>query len=104
MAGLATAAALYYTAHARRRRRTLFLPFVKTFAEPLSAAGFIAIAYFMIVGMSNAVNLTDGLDGLAIMPAALVSAALGIFAYASGNHVFAHYLADPGDCRGPASC
>jgi phospho-N-acetylmuramoyl-pentapeptide-transferase len=94
VAGLATAAALYFTAtHAAER--TLFLPFVKTFAEPLSAAGFIVIAYFMIVGMSNAVNLTDGLDGLAIMPAALVSAALGIFAYASGNHVFAHYLQIP---------
>jgi phospho-N-acetylmuramoyl-pentapeptide-transferase len=49
----------------------------------------------MIVGMSNAVNLTDGLDGLAIMPAALVTAALGIFAYASGNAVFAHYLQIP---------
>ena len=49
----------------------------------------------MIVGMSNAVNLTDGLDGLAIMPAALVAAALGVFAYASGNAVFANYLAIP---------
>ena len=56
---------------------------------------FITIAYLMTVGMSNAVNLTDGLDGLAIMPAALVSAALGIFAYASGNAVFAHYLEIP---------
>ncbi|MGH8134350.1 MAG: phospho-N-acetylmuramoyl-pentapeptide-transferase, partial [Steroidobacteraceae bacterium] len=62
---------------------------------PLTAFGFIAISYLMIVGMSNAVNLTDGLDGLAIMPAALVSAALGIFAYASGNAVFAHYLQIP---------
>ena len=56
----------------------------------------------MIVGMSNAVNLTDGLDGLAIMPAALVAAALGVFAYASGNAVFANYLsipADPGSRR-----
>jgi phospho-N-acetylmuramoyl-pentapeptide-transferase len=94
VAGLATAAALYFTA-TQVSERTLFLPFVKSFAEPLSAATFIAIAYFMIVGMSNAVNLTDGLDGLAIMPAALVSAALGIFAYASGNHVFAHYLQIP---------
>ena len=94
VAGLATAATLYYTA-TQPAERTLFLPFVKTFAEPLSAVTFIAIAYFMIVGMSNAVNLTDGLDGLAIMPAALVSAALGIFAYASGNHVFAHYLQIP---------
>ena len=49
----------------------------------------------MIVGMSNAVNLTDGLDGLAIMPAVMVSAALGIFAYASGNAKFAEYLAIP---------
>ena len=49
----------------------------------------------MIVGMSNAVNLTDGLDGLAIMPAALVMAALGVFAYASGNAVFANYLSIP---------
>jgi len=58
---------------------------VKDFAAPLSAVVFIVIAYFMIVGMSNAVNLTDGLDGLAIMPAALVAAALGVFAYASAT-------------------
>ncbi|MBV8495834.1 MAG: phospho-N-acetylmuramoyl-pentapeptide-transferase, partial [Gammaproteobacteria bacterium] len=74
---------------------TLFLPFVKTFHAPLTAFAFMLIAYLMIVGMSNAVNLTDGLDGLAIMPAALVTAALGIFAYASGNAVFAHYLQIP---------
>src|SRR6202011_2573435 len=71
------------------------LRFFKTFAEPLSAVSYIALAYFMIVGMSNAVNLTDGLDGLAIMPATLVTAALGIFAYATGNAVFAHYLQIP---------
>ena len=94
VAGLSTAATLYHTA-ASPAETTLFLPFLKTFAEPLSAFGFIAIAYLMIVGMSNAVNLTDGLDGLAIMPAALVMAALGIFAYVSGNAVFAHYLQIP---------
>jgi phospho-N-acetylmuramoyl-pentapeptide-transferase len=94
VAGLATAATLYYTA-AEPAETTLFLPFFKTFQQPLSAFGFIALAYLMIVGMSNAVNLTDGLDGLAIMPAALVTAALGIFAYASGNAVFAHYLQIP---------
>ncbi|MGH8265745.1 MAG: phospho-N-acetylmuramoyl-pentapeptide-transferase, partial [Steroidobacteraceae bacterium] len=94
VAGLATAATLYYTA-AEPAETTLFLPFFKTFHAPLTAFGFIAISYLMIVGMSNAVNLTDGLDGLAIMPAALVSAALGIFAYASGNAVFAHYLQIP---------
>src|SRR6202012_5732856 len=94
VAGLSTAATLYYTATSAAET-TLFLPFFKTFAQPLSAFGFIFGAYLMIVGMSNAVNLTDGLDGLAIMPAALVSAALGIFAYASGNAVFAHYLQIP---------
>jgi phospho-N-acetylmuramoyl-pentapeptide-transferase len=94
LAGLATAATLYYTA-TDPAETTLFLPFFKTFHTPLTAFGFILIAYFMIVGMSNAVNLTDGLDGLAIMPAALVASALGIFAYASGNAVFAHYLQIP---------
>jgi phospho-N-acetylmuramoyl-pentapeptide-transferase len=98
VAGLATAATLYYTA-TEPAETTLFLPFVKTFHAPLTAFGFMLIAYLMIVGMSNAVNLTDGLDGLAIMPAALVASALGIFAYASGNAVFAHYLQIP-DIRG----
>ncbi len=92
--GLATAATLYYMAQSPTET-TLYLPFFKRFAEPLSAAAFIAITYLMITGMSNAVNLTDGLDGLAIMPAVLVSAALGVFAYASGNVVFAQYLAIP---------
>jgi phospho-N-acetylmuramoyl-pentapeptide-transferase len=94
VAGLAIAAMLFYTAVVPAET-TLYLPFFKKFAQPLPAAVFIAIAYLMIVGMSNAVNLTDGLDGLAIMPVALVSAALGIFAYASGNAVFARYLEIP---------
>jgi phospho-N-acetylmuramoyl-pentapeptide-transferase len=94
LGGLGAAGTLYYSA-ATQAETTLFLPFAKTFAEPLNAAAFIAIAYFMIVGMSNAVNLTDGLDGLAIMPAVLVMAALGVFAYASGNAVFANYLSIP---------
>ncbi len=94
VAGLATAVTLYYTAETPADT-TLFLPFFKGFAEPLTALGFISIAYFMIVGMSNAVNLTDGLDGLAIMPAALVAAGLGVFALASGNAVFASYLLIP---------
>ena len=99
VAGLATAATLYYTAH-EPAETTLFLPFVKSFdAAARRPFGFIALGYLMIVGMSNAVNLTDGLDGLAIMPAALVAAALGIFAYASGNAVFAHYLQIPDDPR-----
>ncbi len=94
VAGLSTAATLYFTA-TTPSETTLFLPFIKSFAEPLSAFSYIALGYLMIVGMSNAVNLTDGLDGLAIMPAALVAAALGIFAYASGNSVFANYLQIP---------
>jgi phospho-N-acetylmuramoyl-pentapeptide-transferase len=94
VAGLATAATLYYTA-TEPAETTFFLPFFKTFHAPLTAFGFIVFAYLMIVGMSNAVNLTDGLDGLAIMPAALVVSALGIFAYVSGNAVFAHYLQIP---------
>jgi len=92
--GLGTAGTLYYTAQSPAET-TLFLPFVKQFAAPLTAFGFITFTYLMIVGMSNAVNLTDGLDGLAIMPAALVASALGVFAYASGNAVFANYLSIP---------
>ena len=94
VAGIAAAVVLYQTAHVPAET-TLFLPFVKGFAVPLGAFGFVTLSYLMIVGMSNAVNLTDGLDGLAIMPAAMVAGALGIFAYASGNAIFANYLAIP---------
>ena len=92
--GLGAAVLLYRTAHVPAET-DFFVPFIKTVSVPLGATGFIALAYFMIVGMSNAVNLTDGLDGLAIMPAAMVAGALGIFAYASGNSIFANYLAIP---------
>ena len=91
--GLAAAFVLYYTADAASNT-TLYLPLLKDFALPLGF-GFIAVAYLGIVGFSNAVNLTDGLDGLAIMPAALVACALGVFAYASGNAVFSAYLQIP---------
>ena len=83
------------TRRATPAETTLFVPFVKTVAVPLGAGRLHTLGYLMIVGMSNAVNLTDGLDGLAIMPAAMVAAALGIFAYASGNAMFAEYLAIP---------
>ncbi|HKY02585.1 MAG TPA: phospho-N-acetylmuramoyl-pentapeptide-transferase [Burkholderiales bacterium] len=73
----------------------LIVPFFKNIAYPLGVFGFIVLSYFVIVGTSNAVNLTDGLDGLAIMPAVMVGGALGIFAYASGNAVFAKYLLIP---------
>lgn len=91
--GLAAAIALYMTAETPAATE-LILPFFKSFALPLGI-GFVVLTYFFIVGFSNAVNLTDGLDGLAIMPTVLVSVALGVFAYVSGNSVFAEYLAMP---------
>jgi phospho-N-acetylmuramoyl-pentapeptide-transferase len=94
VAGLGAAIALYATARSPAET-TLILPFFKDFVLPLGPVFFVALAYLVIVGSSNAVNLTDGLDGLAIMPAVLVAGALGVFAYASGNVVFANYLAIP---------
>ena len=74
---------------------TFYVPLFKSIALPMAGAGFVAIAYLWIVGFSNAVNLTDGLDGLAIMPTVLVACALGVFAYASGHATFATYLQIP---------
>ena len=93
VAGLGCAIALYMTAKVPAET-ALFVPFFKTFALPLGL-GYIVITYFVVVGMSNAVNLTDGLDGLAIMPTVLVGGALGVFAYATGNAVFSGYLGIP---------
>ena len=73
----------------------LIVPFLKFLVFPLSAFLFIVLAYLVIVGTSNAVNLTDGLDGLAIMPTILISGALAIFAYVAGNAVFSKYLGIP---------
>ena len=73
----------------------LIVPFFKTVAIPLGAIGFIFLTYFVVVGTSNAVNLTDGLDGLAIMPTVMIGSALAIFAYVAGNAVFARYLGLP---------
>jgi phospho-N-acetylmuramoyl-pentapeptide-transferase len=73
----------------------LLLPFFKSVSLPLGGIGFMVLTYFVIVGSSNAVNLTDGLDGLAIMPTAMIAAALAIFAYVAGNKVFAAYLGFP---------
>ena len=73
----------------------LMLPFFKTVSYPLGVFGFITLTYFVIVGASNAVNFTDGLDGLAIMPVVLVGSALGIFAYIVGNAVYSKYLLFP---------
>ncbi|HQR04370.1 MAG: phospho-N-acetylmuramoyl-pentapeptide-transferase [Proteobacteria bacterium] len=73
----------------------LIVPFFKSVSYPLGIFGFIILTYFVIVGTSNAVNLTDGLDGLAIMPTVLVGSALGVFAYVAGNAVFSKYLLLP---------
>lgn len=88
-------AAIYlYTAAQSPLETTLFVPFFKSIAVPLGL-GFVVLSYLMIVGMSNAVNLTDGLDGLAIMPAVMVGAALGLIAYVAGNTEFSSYLQIP---------
>ena len=76
-------------------RADLMVPFFKTVSYPLGVFGFIGLSYFVIVGTSNAVNFTDGLDGLAIMPVVLVGSALGIFAYLTGSTVYAKYLLLP---------
>jgi phospho-N-acetylmuramoyl-pentapeptide-transferase len=73
----------------------LMLPFVKTISYPLGVFGFIILSYLVIVGSSNAVNLTDGLDGLAIMPVVMVGSAFGVFAYVTGSSVYSRYLLFP---------
>ena len=73
----------------------LIVPFFKTVSYPLGVFGFVILTYVVIVGSSNAVNLTDGLDGLAIMPVVMVGSALGVFAYVTGSSVFSKYLFFP---------
>jgi phospho-N-acetylmuramoyl-pentapeptide-transferase len=73
----------------------LLVPFVKEISYPLGVFGFVILTYLVIVGASNAVNLTDGLDGLAIMPVVMVGSALGVFAYIVGSAVFSKYLLFP---------
>lgn len=73
----------------------LLIPFVKSVSYPLGVFGFIILTYLVIVGTSNAVNLTDGLDGLAIMPVVMVGSALGVFAYVTGSSVYSKYLIFP---------
>jgi len=93
VAGLAAALFLYYTAHSPAET-ALIVPFFKNVVLDLGP-WFIVLTYFVIVGTSNAVNFTDGLDGLAIMPTVMVAGALGLFAYLSGNTVFSGYLGIP---------
>ena len=73
----------------------LMVPFFKEISYPLGVFGFVVMTYLVIVGASNAVNLTDGLDGLAIMPVVMVGSALGVFAYVTGSSVFSKYLLLP---------
>ncbi len=93
VAGLGCAIALYVTAQVPAET-ALYVPVFKQVAIPLGF-GYVLLTYLVVVGSSNAVNLTDGLDGLAIMPAAMVGGALGVFAWVSGNVVFANYLSIP---------
>ena len=92
--GLAVAVYLWQSASLPSHTE-LILPFVKHGTIALSAFAFVALTYFVIVGASNAVNLTDGLDGLAILPTVMVASALAIFAYVAGNAVFSKYLGLP---------
>lgn len=91
--GLMTVLMLYFTA-CTPQATALTIPMAKNVALNLGWF-YIIFSYFVIVGSSNAVNLTDGLDGLALMPTIMIAGALGIFAYLAGNAVFAHYLEIP---------
>ena len=91
--GLLAAIVLYYNAYLPQET-SLYVPFFKNIIIPLGMF-YVVLVYFVIVGTSNAVNLTDGLDGLAIMPTVMIAGALGIFAYITGNVKFAEYLTVP---------
>jgi len=93
--GIAAAAYLAAIAQSVPALSELIVPFFKNIAYPLGAFGFVVLTFLVIVGTSNAVNLTDGLDGLAIMPTVMVGAALGIFAYVAGHSGFSKYLGLP---------
>jgi phospho-N-acetylmuramoyl-pentapeptide-transferase len=92
--GLSAAFYLAYSTHLPAQTEFI-VPFFKQLAYPLGSIGFIVMTYFVIVGTSNAVNLTDGLDGLAIMPTVMIGSALGVFAYVAGHAVFSKYLGFP---------
>jgi len=89
-----TAGAFLYVTAQTPAETQLIIPFFKHVAPSLGL-WYLLLVYFVIVGSSNAVNLTDGLDGLALMPTVLVAMALGVFAYLTGNHIFSEYLAIP---------
>ena len=84
---------LFYS-HENVREVSLIVPFFKDISIPLGI-GFIFLSYFVVLGTSNAVNLTDGLDGLAILPCVMVAAGLGIIGYLAGNFIYADFLNIP---------
>jgi phospho-N-acetylmuramoyl-pentapeptide-transferase len=93
---IGVAAACFLAFYTSLPAQTEFIvPFFKQVAYPLGTLGFVVMTFFVIVGTSNAVNLTDGLDGLAIMPTVMIGSALGVFAYVAGHAVFSKYLGFP---------
>ena len=92
--GVAAACYIAFSTHLPAQTEFI-VPFFKQVTYPLGVVGFVVMTYFVIVGTSNAVNLTDGLDGLAIMPTVMIGGALGVFAYVAGHAVFAKYLGFP---------
>jgi phospho-N-acetylmuramoyl-pentapeptide-transferase len=95
LAALAAAFLLYSTAEDPVVEHSLLIPYFPNLMVPMSALAYVMFVYVVVVGSSNAVNLTDGLDGLAIMPAVMVGGALGIIAWVAGNTVFSSYLGIP---------
>jgi phospho-N-acetylmuramoyl-pentapeptide-transferase len=93
LVGLAAAVVLFTLAD-RPQETALLIPYLKNLVIPLGWF-YVVLTFFVIVGTSNAVNLTDGLDGLAIMPSVMVAGALGIFAYVAGNVIYSRYLGIP---------
>jgi phospho-N-acetylmuramoyl-pentapeptide-transferase len=93
--GLATAMAFYLTTENPDVELSLLIPYLKNVVLPLGGVFYVAFVTLVVAGFSNAVNLTDGLDGLAIMPSVLVGTALGVFAYAAGNTIYSSYLGIP---------
>lgn len=92
---IALVAALYLGTSGSAAQTELIVPFFKSVAYPLGMTGFVILSYLVINGTSHSVNLTDGLDGLAIMPTVMVAGALAIFAYVTGHVEFARYLGFP---------
>ena len=92
---LGAAFAFYFTAENPDVEHSLLIPYLKDVSVPLGVVPYVVVVTLVVTGFSNAVNLTDGLDGLAIMPAVLVGTALGVFAYAAGNVIYSSYLGIP---------